>query len=50
MNELRKRIDEELSDLTFESIKCRRNALQTTEGNKKMTLNKKAMAICAAAV
>lgn len=50
MNELRKRIDEELSDLTFESVKCRRSALPTTERNKKMTLNKKALAISAAAV
>ena len=50
MNELRKRIDEELSDLTFESVKCRRSVLQTTERNKKMTFNKKAIAISAAAV
>ncbi len=50
MNELRKRIDEELSDLTFDSIKCGRMVPATTERNKKMILNKKAIAICAAAV
>ena len=50
MNELRRRIDEELSDFTFESIpECKRKAPQTTGKDKKMTINKKAMAIFIAA-
>ncbi|MGN0688531.1 MAG: hypothetical protein ACI4KA_10550 [Oscillospiraceae bacterium] len=50
MNHIRRRIDEELSDLTFNSIpECRRKALTTTGKDKKMKLNKKALAICIAA-
>lgn len=50
MNELRRRIDEELSDLTFDSIpECKRKALTTTGKDKKMKLNKKALALCIAA-
>lgn len=50
MNELRRRIDEELSDLTFDSIpECKRKAFPTTGKDKKMKLNKKALAICVAA-
>ncbi|MGN0651158.1 MAG: hypothetical protein ACI4KM_12030 [Oscillospiraceae bacterium] len=51
MNELRRRIDEELSDFTFESIpECKRKAPRTTGKDKKMTIKKKALAICAAAI
>ncbi len=51
MNELRRRIDEELSGLTFDSIpESKRKALPTTRKERSMKLNKKALAICAAAV
>lgn len=50
MNEIRRRIDEELSDLTFDSIpECRRKTLSTTGKDKHMKLNKKALAILVAA-
>lgn len=50
MNEIRRRIDEELSDLTFDSIpEYKRKALSTTGKDKHMKLNKKALAISVAA-
>lgn len=51
MNELRRRIDEELSDLTFDSIpECKRKEFSTTRKDKNMKLNKKALAISVAAM
>ncbi len=50
MNEIRRRIDEELSELTFDSIpEYKRKALTTTRKDIHMKLNKKAMAISVAA-
>lgn len=50
MNEIRRRIDEELSDLTFDRIaECKRKAIHTTGKDKNMKINKKALALCVAA-
>lgn len=49
MNELRRRIDEELSDFTFESIPETKRKAASARKDRKMKLNKKALAILVAA-